>query len=112
MNIHQHCISEQWPQNAISRIGDAIPSTFGLSQNYPNPFNPTTSIEFRIAKQSLVTLEVFDMLGHTVATLVDEVKSPGIYRVTMDGGTLASGMYFYTMKADNFTMSKKFVLMK
>ncbi|MGD0337995.1 MAG: cohesin domain-containing protein [Bacteroidota bacterium] len=98
--------------NAIERLDNAIPKDFGLSQNYPNPFNPTTNIEFRIAKQSYVTLEVFDILGHRIATLVNEVKSPGIYNVTMDGSTLASGMYFYTMKANNFTMTKKLVLMK
>ncbi len=96
----------------INRLGDAVPSSFGLSQNYPNPFNPTTNIEFKIAKQSYVTIEVFDMLGHRINTLVNEVKSPGIYGVTVDGSTLASGTYFYTMKADNFTMSKKLVLMK
>lgn len=98
--------------NGINRLGDGIPSSFDLGQNYPNPFNPTTNIEFRVAKQSFVTLAVYDMLGHKVATLVNEVKSPGSYRVTMDGSTLSSGTYFYTMKTGTFTMSKKFILMK
>jgi hypothetical protein len=98
--------------SGIEQIGQAIPKEFNLSQNYPNPFNPTTKVEFRIPKQSFVSIQLFDMLGHRINTLVNEVKSPGTYSVTIDGSTLASGMYFYIMKADNFTMSKKLVLMK
>jgi hypothetical protein len=96
----------------IEQINQTIPKEFNLSQNYPNPFNPTTKVEFRIPKQSFVSIELFDMLGHRITTLVHEVKSPGTYGVTIDGSTLASGMYIYIMKADNFTMSKKLVLMK
>jgi hypothetical protein len=96
----------------IEQTHQTLPKEFNLSQNYPNPFNPTTKIQYSIPKQSFVSIVIFDMLGHRIRTLVSEMKSPGIYNLTVDGSSLASGMYFYTMKSGNFTMSKKFVLMK
>ena len=85
---------------------------FYLGQNYPNPFNPSTTIRFRIAESGLVSLKVFDILGREVATLVNEVKPAGNYEVEFDGGELASGIYFYRLKAGGFTQTRKAILLK
>ena len=96
-----------------------IPKVFGLDQNYPNPFNPSTSIEYQVPVSSFVELKVFDLLGREVATLVNEEKNPGNYETTFDGSKLASGVYFYRIKANpsagsgqSFVQTKKLLLMK
>jgi hypothetical protein len=99
-----------------------VPTRFALEQNYPNPFNPTTNIEFRIAKVSatggsasggeLVTLKIFDVLGREVATLVNEERRAGIYRVTWDASRLPSGVYFYRIRAGDYVETKKMVFAK
>ncbi|MGB8317163.1 MAG: T9SS type A sorting domain-containing protein, partial [Ignavibacteriaceae bacterium] len=83
-----------------------------LLQNYPNPFNPTTNIKFRIAEIGLVTLKVFDILGREVATLIDEEKPAGQYTINFNAAELASGVYFYQLKAGNFLRTKKLLLLK
>lgn len=85
---------------------------YNLYQNFPNPFNPTTSISYQIAKQSLVTLKVYDILGNEIAVLVNEIKNPGKFEVKFDGTNLSSGIYFYKLSADNFNFVKKLTLMK
>jgi hypothetical protein len=85
---------------------------YELYQNYPNPFNPTTTIRFTIPHRSNVTLKVYDMLGKEIATLVDEEKNPGSYEVKFDASNLPSGVYFYKIKAGEFTQTKKMILMK
>jgi len=86
---------------------------FALNQNYPNPFNPTTTISYSIPKSGNVTLKVYNMLGHEVATLVEGYRNANqSYRVEFDGNSLSSGIYFYTMTFDNQTVSKKMVLVK
>ena len=101
-----------------------IASKFELKQNYPNPFNPTTNITYVIARSGAtrqsaevsVQLKVYDILGREVATLVNKKQKPGKYSVQFDAssaaGGLPSGIYFYTIKAGNFTATKKMVLMK
>jgi len=88
------------------------PSEFVLSQNYPNPFNPTTTINYKIPAHDLVKLKVFDVLGNQVATLVNEEKSAGSYKVEFDASILSSGIYFYNIQAGDFVETKKMVLMK
>jgi hypothetical protein len=88
------------------------PLTFSLGQNYPNPFNPTTAISYQLSANSFVTLKVFDILGREVATLVNEVQRPGIYRVKWDASGLPSGVYFCRMHAGEFVATRKAVLMK
>ncbi len=83
-----------------------------MSQNYPNPFNPATKISFAVPKAGNVELKVYDILGREVATLVNEVKQPGIYNVDFNASNFASGIYFYTMKSGDFTAVKKMVLVK
>ncbi|MDP3682793.1 MAG: T9SS type A sorting domain-containing protein, partial [Ignavibacteria bacterium] len=83
-------------------------------QNYPNPFNPSTTISYQIPSSSFVTLKVYDVLGNEVAVLVNEWQEAGSYNAqfTTSNKQLASGMYFYTLTADKFTDTKKFILLK
>src|SRR4030095_12076862 len=89
-----------------------IPNYYSLSQNYPNPFNPVTNIKYTIPKTGIVKLKVFDVLGKEVRTLVNELKSPGVYNVDFDASNLASGIYFYRIEAGDFTAVKKMMLVK
>ena len=91
---------------------ETVPGTFALGQNYPNPFNPVTTIQYEIAAAGRVTLEVVDVLGRTVATLVDAEVTPGAHTVRFDGRDLASGLYLYRLTADAQTITKKMMLMK
>lgn len=85
---------------------------YNLSQNYPNPFNPTTSISYSVAKMGNVELTVFDLLGKEITTLVNEVKSAGLYTVTFNGNDLSSGVYFYTLTSGDQTFTKKMSLVR
>ncbi len=85
---------------------------YKLYQNYPNPFNPTTVIKYSVPMASRVTLKVYNILGSEVATLVNGEKAVGNYNVTFNGSNLASGIYFYQLKAGGFVQTKKLVLMK
>lgn len=89
-----------------------IPSKFALNQNYPNPFNPTTTINYEVAKDSRVTIKVYDVIGNEVATLVNEIKPAGTYDVVFDASNLGNGVYFYKLQAGNFTAVKKLILLK
>ncbi len=89
-----------------------LPDNFTLAQNYPNPFNPATTIKYSIAKQSNVTLKVYDVLGNEIATLVDEEKSTGVYEINFNASNLASGIYFYKIQAGNFVETKKMILLR
>ncbi len=84
---------------------------FSLGQNYPNPFNPSTSIQFAIKTACKVSLKVFDVLGREVAVLVNEDKAAGKYSVNFSK-PLASGVYYYTLKAGSYTDTKKMIIMK
>ncbi len=87
-------------------------SNFELYQNYPNPFNPTTVIKYSVPVASKITLKVYNVLGSEIKTLVNSEKAAGNYSVEFNGSNLASGIYFYQLKAGNFVQTKKFVLMK
>lgn len=89
-----------------------IPNKYSLSQNYPNPFNPVTTISYALPRKSNVNIKVFDLLGRLVKTLVNEYKDAGVYSVSFDGSSLASGVYFYRIEAGDFTDSKKMILVK
>ena len=89
------------------------PLDFALDQNYPNPFNPTTKISFTLASTTDVTLEVYNLLGQKVATLLQNEKmTAGKYTQTFNAGSLASGMYFYRISTPNFVKSRKMMLIK
>jgi len=83
-----------------------------LSNNFPNPFNPSTKIEFRIADYGFVSLKVYDVLGNEIATLVNEEKPVGSYEVEFNASNLPSGVYFYTLRSNNFMATKKLALLK
>lgn len=89
-----------------------LPRTFALDQNYPNPFNPSTVIEFELPRQSEVRLEVFNVLGQQVRTLVDEVLPAGRHHALFDGTDFASGVYLYRLSADDREISRKMVMVK
>jgi hypothetical protein len=89
-----------------------LPSECNLSQNYPNPFNPTTNISFYLPASSEVTISVYDLLGHEVATLVNEIKSAGQHTVQFDGQNLSNGMYLCKMNAANQVFTTKMMLLK
>ncbi|TVQ69117.1 MAG: choice-of-anchor D domain-containing protein [Balneolaceae bacterium] len=89
-----------------------LPSEFGLDQNYPNPFNPSTNIVFQLPVSSRVTLEVYDVIGRRVVTLVDDNLDAGYHEVTFDGTRLASGVYLYRMQAGEFVRTRKLMLVK
>ncbi|HSR16916.1 MAG TPA: T9SS type A sorting domain-containing protein [Ignavibacteriaceae bacterium] len=89
-----------------------FPSKFSLSQNYPNPFNPSTVISYRILKEGMVTLKIYDVLGREVMALADEYKSAGSYTVKFDASELAGGVYIYRIQAGAFNASKKMLLIK
>jgi hypothetical protein len=87
-----------------------LPSNYTLGQNFPNPFNPNTTISYQLSALSHVTLEVFDLLGRKVSTLVDATQSPGRHIVKWDGSSLSSGVYFYRLRArDALTGSERLV---
>ena len=83
-----------------------------MYQNYPNPFNPTTTIKFDIPKDGLITLEIYDILGRRVTTLVNELRSAGSYEQSFNASSLASGVYVYKLQAGDFVNSKKMLLIK
>lgn len=97
----------------VTPVGTTIPDAYGLSQNYPNPFNPVTNFTFSIPANASVTLKVYDITGRLIESLLEnEMKSPGFYTVSFNASKYSSGIYFYTLTADNFTSTKKMILTK
>jgi hypothetical protein len=88
------------------------PSEFSLNQNYPNPFNPVTVITYSIPENSFISLKVYDVLGNEIIELINEAKESGNYSVSFDASGLSSGIYFYTLKANSFSLTKKMLLAK
>jgi hypothetical protein len=96
----------------VERESINAPNNFTLKQNYPNPFNPVTTIQYYMTSTGPVTLKVFNLSGQEVATLVDEVLNAGEYTVYFDASQLASGVYMYRLDTQNYSVSKKMLLMK
>jgi len=95
----------------IEQLTDGI-KTYRLSNNYPNPFNPSTKINYSIPNQSYVTLEVFDVMGRELRTLINKEQPIGNYEVEFNASGLTSGIYFYRIQAGEFVETKKMILMK
>ncbi|MGE5430368.1 MAG: T9SS type A sorting domain-containing protein [Syntrophomonadaceae bacterium] len=85
---------------------------YELMQNYPNPFNPSTTIKYNIPEAGYVRLDIFDMLGKKIATLVDEYQSAGIHQKTLKAENLASGIYYYRIRSGSYLSTKKMLLVK
>jgi hypothetical protein len=95
----------------------ARPEIFSLEQNHPNPFNPTTEIRFSIPSTSRVSLDVFNVTGQRIVTLVDEILAAGQHSVVWDGrdtdgNSVSSGIYFYRIVSGEFAATRKMVLLK
>lgn len=91
---------------------EGLPTEFLLGQNYPNPFNPTTVISFEVPRTSHVDVEVFDILGKHVAILASREYEAGRYNISFDAAGLGGGVYFYRMTGENFTATRKLLLVK
>jgi len=98
--------------NVVTSVAETQPLAFALQQNYPNPFNPATTIGFSMPKSGNVKLQVYNLRGQIVATLVDEERVAGEYSVEWTPRDVASGMYIYRLRAGNFVETKKLVLLK
>jgi chitinase len=102
------------PSTAVAEKGgpDLAGGQPTLEQNYPNPFNPGTAIRYTLRQTTGVSLDVFDVLGRKVTTLVDGIQAPGNYEVRFDGRGVASGVYFYTLRTGEATITKMLHLMR
>lgn len=112
VNIYNYAALGLVPTSSEANSDLEIPNAFELYQNYPNPFNPTTQIKYTVPSNSDVTIEVFNMLGQKVSTLVNEKRPAGTYTLQFDASNLSSGMYLYRMKTGSFTKVQKMILIK
>ena len=112
INYNQGAISN----NEGNKTKNNIPDNYELAQNFPNPFNPSTTIKYEIKEGGHVTLNVYNLLGNLVATLVNENEPAGIYYISFNSNSeknpLPSGVYFYRLQVGNFVATKKMVIMK
>jgi hypothetical protein len=97
---------------SVRELGDGLVKSYSLEQNYPNPFNPSTTLRFTLPQAGNVNLSVYNLLGEKVAEVLNQEMTSGSFEVSFDGSNLSSGVYFYTIKTNNFTASKKMILMK
>jgi len=110
-----HTIPTVWFNNEEgTSTGDEmdLPLEFALKQNYPNPFNPTTQIQYALPEGIDVRIDVFNVMGQRVATLVNGAQNAGFHTVTFDANRLASGVYIYRMQAGSFVQTQKMLLVK
>lgn len=122
IEISQTGIFALFAADVITDIGEdditqALPSSFELLQNFPNPFNPSTTVQFNLPQSSQVEIAIYNILGQEVRLLINESKPAGRHQVTWDGTDnrgkpVTSGLYFYRITTDQYTMSKKMLLLK
>jgi len=93
-------------------VNNEIPKKYNLYENFPDPFNPLTSITFDIPKSTNIKIIIYNALGKKVTTLVNEKLSAGSYEVDWDASGYPSGVYFYKLETEEFTNTKKMVLLK
>jgi hypothetical protein len=106
-----------WYPTDVKPTNGEIPTEFALQQNYPNPFNPTTQINFSLPENQRVKLEVYDVIGRLVTTIVDKDMEPGNYNVSWEGtdasgARVTSGIYLYRLQAGSYSAVKKMVMLK
>lgn len=96
----------------VAALDLGMPGGFLLEQNYPNPFNPKTIINYRISKEGLVILKLYDVLGKEIKTLINDQKSSGYYSVELDASELPSGIYYYQLVSGSYSSTKKLIVLK
>ncbi len=96
----------------VEETNSDTPESFQLYQNYPNPFNPSTTIRYSIPESAFVTLQVYDVTGREIQTLVTKVQEPGVHSIDFDSSGLASGVYLYRLQAGGFVATNKMILQK
>jgi hypothetical protein len=96
----------------VVNVNYDVPREFVLNQNFPNPFNPSTRITYFVPKESFVSIKVYDFLGREVKTLVNNFQTTGSYEIVFDASDLPSGTYFYTLVTENYSSTKKMLLLK
>lgn len=101
-----------WLTAVEKKTAAVVVKEYSLSQNYPNPFNPTTSISYSIAKAGPVKLQVYNLLGNEIATIVNEHKNAGVHKASFDASMLPSGVYIYIIQAGEFRSGKKMTVLK
>jgi len=97
---------------SVQNISTEVPLTYSLSQNFPNPFNPTTKIRFSVPNSGFTTIKIFNILGKEISTLVNQSLQPGTYETTFDASKLSSGTYFYKLQTNDYSETKKMLLIK
>lgn len=97
---------------ALENKQEVIPAEYLLEQNFPNPFNPSTRIRYSSKEKGLVSLKVYDILGNELMTIVNEVKSPGIFETEFNAANLPSGVYIYSLRVNEFISNQKMIVLK
>ena len=110
--LESAAISNYSVTDLVDELDDQRPGEFTLEQNYPNPFNPTTTINYGLPESATVQLQVFDVTGRLVQTLVNQQQNAGRHTVTFDAGNMASGVYFYRLQAGSFSEVQRMMLIK
>jgi Secretion system C-terminal sorting domain len=101
-----------WPPSNAVKDNPLLPITIALEQNYPNPFNPSTAIQYYLPTKGLVTLEIFDILGRKISTLVNQKQFSGPHQVEWNAQSIASGIYFYRLTCNTMTITKKMLFIR
>lgn len=96
----------------VQQIGSNVPDKYNLHQNYPNPFNPSTNIKYDLIKSGNIKINVYDISGKEVASLVNQFQNAGTYEVTFNAENLSSGVYFYKLETSDFKDVKRMVILK
>lgn len=109
--LKQLDINGQFEYSDIVEV-NVIPNSFILEQNYPNPFNPNTKISYRLPYRTNVQLTIYDVLGKEIKQIENEIKESGLYSVEFDANELPSGVYYYSLKAGDFSQTRKMMLVK
>jgi hypothetical protein len=111
-NREIHPVLIMTPVTGIAENNVNKPLNYLLTQNFPNPFNPSTDISYQIPNESYVSLKVYNVQGKEVRSLVSRRQLPGTYTVRFNGADLNSGIYYYKLTANDFTQTKKMILIK
>ena len=111
-NVIRMIVGVNSPATNIEDLTEEPPARFALRQNYPNPFQATTRIGFAVSEPQQVTLEVYDVFGRRLATLVDAYQAAGVYEARFDARGFASGIYFYRLRAGHFNKTKTMLLVR